>query len=106
MFCVIVKAGCVCLKQGGHLVNKRTGASRTDSVHSLVDASGEIDDFGVLTAQLNGNIGLRRIVLKRRGNSHHLLDKGNIQVGGKRKSSGTGYDRDYLDRTGYLTGFF
>ena len=106
MFRIIVKAGGVCLQQGSHLVNKRTGASRADSVHSLVDASGEINDFCVLAPQLDGDIGLRSEVQKRGGNGHHLLDKGNLQTGGERESSGTGYDRDYLNGAGYLTGFF
>ena len=106
MFCIIIEAGSVRLEQGRHLVNKRTGASRTDSVHSLVDASGEINNFCVLTAQLDGHIGLRREVLKRRGHGHYLLDKGNLQMGGEGEPSGTGYNRDYLNGAGYLTGLF
>ena len=34
----------------------------TDTIHTLVDASGEINNFCVLAAKLDGNVRFRRII--------------------------------------------
>ena len=89
MPCVIIQSRCVCLQQSSHLINKRTGAAGTDSVHSLVNSSGKINDLCIFSAQFNGNVCLRRILLKRSGHSNNLLGKGDIQMSGKSQTAGT-----------------
>ena len=89
MFCIIIQTGCVCLQQRGHLINKRTGAASTDSVHSLVNSSGKVNDLCIFPAQLNGYICLRSIRLKRSGYGNNLLGKGNVQMSGKSQTAGT-----------------
>ncbi len=43
-----------------HLVDKRSGTTGTDTVHTLFDVAAlKVNDLGVLTAELDGNIGLR-----------------------------------------------
>ena len=94
VFCVFVQSRSICLKKGCHLVNKRTGTSGTDSVHTLFDVSAlEINDLGILTAKLNGNVCLRRHCLQGGGNSDHFLDERDLQMIGKSKTSGTGDHR-------------
>ena len=90
---VVVQALGVGLQQGGHLIDKGTGASGADAVHALVDASGEIDDLGVLASQLDGHIALGRVILERGRNCNHLLDKGNLQVPGNAQAAGAGDGR-------------
>ena len=43
----------------------------------------KINNLGILAAQLDGHICLRRDLLKGGGNSDNLLDKGNLQMVGK-----------------------
>ena len=102
---IIVQARRVRLEQGSHLVDKGSRASRAYSIHALVDAAGEVDDLGVLAAQLDGHIGLGRVVLKRGGHGHHLLDEGNLQMMGERQSAGTGDHGDNLHGPGLFPGF-
>ena len=85
---VIVEAAGVRLKQGGHLVDEGTGAAGTDAVHPLIDASGKIDDLGILASKLDGNVTLGRIVRKGRGHRHHLLNEGGPQMTGDAESAG------------------
>ena len=76
---LLVQTGGIRLQQRRHLVNKRTGTAGTHTVHPLFDPVGKIDDLGVLTAQLDGHIRLRRRVTHRRTGGHHLLHKGDVQ---------------------------
>ena len=80
IFRILIKTGCVRLKQRSHLVNKRAGASGADSVHTLVNAAGKINNFRILAAKLDGNVGLRGIILQGCGNRYNLLDKWNAQM--------------------------
>ena len=65
VLCIFVQSRSVCLKKGSHLVNKRTCAPCTDSVHTLFYISTfKIDDFRILTSELNRHISLRCIVLQ------------------------------------------
>ena len=75
----LVQAFCIGLQKGGHLVNKRAGASGAHTIHPLVQAAPEIDDLGVLAAKLNGHIGLGGCELQSRGHRHDLLHKGDLQ---------------------------
>ena len=80
IFRVLIQTGCVRLKQRSHLINKRAGASGADSVHTLVDAAGKVNDFRIFAAKLDGNVGLRGIILQGCGNRYNLLDKWNAQM--------------------------
>ena len=70
-----VQARGVGLQQRSHLVDERTGAAGADAVHPLFQAALKINNLGVLTAQLNGHVGLRSGVFQSGGHRHHLLDK-------------------------------
>ena len=56
---VVVETRGIRLEQGSHLINEGTRAAGADAVHALVYAAGEVDDFCVLAAELNRDIGLR-----------------------------------------------
>ena len=47
------------MQQSGHLVDERASAAGAGAVHALLDAVVEVDDLGVLAAQLDGDIGGR-----------------------------------------------
>ena len=86
---VFIQACSVCLQKGSHLVNKGSCTSCTDPVHTLFNiATFKINDLGVLTTKLNGNICLRCDLLKGSGNCDHLLDKRDLQVVGKGQTAG------------------
>src|SRR5699024_10548146 len=95
---VLVEAGCIRLEQGRHLVDKRTGTSGTDSVHTLLYIPAfKINDLGILTAKLDGNVCLRRVILERSGYRDDLLDKWHAQVLGQCQAAAPGDDRRDLD---------
>ena len=81
IFRIFVKTCGVRLQKRGHLVNKGAGASGTDAVHALLCISVlEINNFGVLTAKLNGNVRLGCFRFQSCGHGHHLLDEGKSQM--------------------------
>ena len=45
------------MQQGCHLVDERARAAGAGAVHALLNAIIEVDDLGVLAAQLDGDIG-------------------------------------------------
>ena len=53
----LVEAAGIGVQQGCHLVDERARAAGAGAVHALLDAVVEIDDLGVLAAQLDGDIG-------------------------------------------------
>ena len=86
---VFVQPGGICLKQGCHLIDERTGTSCADTIHTLFNiAAFEVDDLGILTAKLDGNISLGCNLLKRSGYRNYLLYKRNAKVVGEGKSAG------------------
>ena len=86
---VFVQPGGICLKQGCHLIDERTGTSCADTIHTLFNiAAFEVDDLGILAAKLDGNIRLGRNLLKRSGYRNYLLYKRNAKVVGEGKSAG------------------
>ena len=94
VFGIFIQTGNIRLKKGRHLVDKRTCAAGTCSVHSLVDAvSVEIDDLGVFTAQLNGDIGLGGMLLQTGGDGNDFLDERDLHISGKSQTAGSGDDR-------------
>ena len=81
MLRVFVESGCIGLQKRSHLVDERTGAAGADTVHTLLHiAAFKIDDLGILTAELDGNVGLRGIILQGCGNRYNLLNKWNAQM--------------------------
>ena len=88
--CRVVEALGVGLQQGGHLVDEGAGAAGAYAVHPLLQTAGEIDDLGVLAAQLDGHVRLGIALLQRRGHSHHLLHKGNVQRPAQIDGAGAG----------------
>ena len=55
----LVEAAGIGVEQGCHLVDERARAAGAGAVHALLDAVIEVDDLGVLAAQLDGDIGGR-----------------------------------------------
>ena len=81
VFRVFIQAGRVRLQKGRHLVDERAGASGADAVHTLFHVAAlEVDDLGVLAAQLDGHVRLRRVVLQRRGHGDHFLNERHVKV--------------------------
>jgi hypothetical protein len=55
--CVLIKTGRVRLKEISHLVDKRTCATGTDAIHTLLNISFfEVDYFRVFAAQFDSNV--------------------------------------------------
>ena len=91
---VFVQTGSVRLQKRGHLVDKGTCSSGTDTVHTLFDiAALKIDDLGVLAAQLDRHVGLGRGFLESGGYCDNFLNKRNLQMVGKSKPAGSGDHR-------------
>ena len=64
IFRVFVQAGCIGLQKRSHLVDEGTGTAGADTVHTLLHiAALKIDDLGILTAELDGHVGLRSELL-------------------------------------------
>ena len=91
---VLVESLRVRLQKGGHLVDKRTGAAGTGSVHTLLYiAVFKIDYLGVLTAKFNCNVCFRRQCLDCLRFSYDLLHKRDAQMISERKPPGARDDR-------------
>ena len=64
IFRIFIQTGGICLDQGSHLVNKRTGTACADTVHTLFNVTAlKINNFCVFTAELDRNVCLWSIVL-------------------------------------------
>ena len=91
---VLVQTGRIRLDERCHLIDKGTGTAGTDSVHTLFYiAALEVDDLGILTAKLDGYIGLWGIKRKRSRYRDNLLHKRNAKMLCERKSAGAGDHR-------------
>ena len=71
----LVEATGVGVQQGCHLIDERARAAGTGTVHALLDAVVEVDDLGVLAAQLDGDVGGRDEGLDGTLAGDDLLDK-------------------------------
>ena len=103
---ICIQSGCVRLEERCHLIDKRSGASCTDSVHPLINAVGKVNNFCILAAQFDGDIGMRGVILKCSGDGDNLLHKIYGQVPGERKSAGTGNGGNNLQRSKSFFCFF
>ena len=63
------------------------------TVHSLIDASGKVDDLGILTAQLDGNIGLRGIESQGSCHCNDLLGERYMEMVGQSQTTAAGDHR-------------
>ena len=64
IFGIFVQSCCISLDERCHLVDKRTGTTCTDTIHTLFYITAfKINDLRIFTAKLDGNIGLWCIVL-------------------------------------------
>ena len=97
VFRIFVQPGSVCLQQGSHLVDKRTGSSCADAVHALLYVSVfKVNDLGVLAAKFDRHISLRNEMLQRGRHSDDLLHKRHFQMVCQCKSAGACNDRRNL----------
>ena len=83
IFGIFVQAGSVSLDQGGHLIDERACAACADAVHALFYiAALKINDFGILTAQFNGHVRLRRQLPESGGYRYDFLGERYFQASG------------------------
>ncbi len=88
VFGQLVETGGIRIQKGCHLVNKGAGTAGADAVHPLVDAAPEINDFGVLAAELDGYVGVRTIALQGCGHCHNLLTEKSPHMCGQGQAAG------------------
>ena len=94
----LVEAARVGVQQGCHLVDKRARAAGAGAVHALLDAVVEVDDLGVLAAQLDGDIGGRDEGLDGTLAGDDLLDKLQIEPLGQQQAARAGDGAGHLGR--------
>ena len=63
----------VCLQKRRHLIDERARTACTNAVHTFFKTAREVDDLCILTAKLNGNVGLRCNSFECGCNGNHLL---------------------------------
>ena len=74
------------MQQGCHLVDERARTAGAGAVHALLDAVVEVDDLGVLAAQLDGDIGGRDEGLDGTLAGDDLLDKLQVEPLGQQQA--------------------
>ena len=93
-----VKAAGVSVQQGCHLVDERARAAGAGAVHALLDAVVEVDDLGVLAAQLDGDVGGRDEGLDGTLAGDDLLDKLQVEPLGQQQAARAGDGTGHLGR--------
>ena len=86
------------MQQGCHLVDERARTAGTGAVHALLDAVVEVDDLGVLAAQLDGDIGGRDEGLDSALAGDDLLDKLQVEPLGQQQAARAGNGAGHLGR--------
>ena len=76
------------MQKGCHLVYEGASAACTGLVHAQIYASAEIEDLGVLAAELDGNVGLGCDLRDNARGSNNLLYEGKSQDGCEIEGSG------------------
>ena len=94
----LVEAAGVGVQQSGHLVDERARAAGAGAVHALLDAIVEVDDLGVLAAQLDSNVGGRDKGLDSALAGNDLLDKLQVEPLGQQQAARTGNGASHLGR--------
>ena len=100
-----IEARGVGLQQRRHLVDEGAGAAGADAVHAFLQAALEIDDLGILAAQLDGHVGLGRHMVQGGGYGHHLLDEADVQGLAQIDGAGAGDGHVQGTRADLLRGF-
>ena len=78
------------LQQGGHLVNKGTGAAGTAAVHADLGAVCQEKDFGVLAAQLDDAVGAGGQPVGGHTGGKDLLHEGDLAAVSQAHTGGAG----------------
>ena len=109
----IVQAGGVGVKELSHLIDEGTGTARAGAVHALLGGGVEVSDLGVLTTELDDDVGLRIAHAHRLGLGDNLLNEGQTHEGGQGQPGAAGHrpthdgaricPADLLQQPGQLT---
>ena len=94
----LVKAAGIGVQQGCHLVDERACTAGAGTVHALLDAVVEVDDLGVLAAQLDSNVGGRDKGLDGTFAGNDLLDKLQVEPLGQQQAARAGNGASHLGR--------
>ena len=94
----LVEAARVGVQQGCHLVDERARAAGAGTVHALLDAVIEVNDLGVLAAQLDGDVGGRDEGLDGALAGNDLLDKLQVEPLGQQQATRAGNGAGHLGR--------
>ena len=94
----LVEATGIGVQQGCHLVDERARAAGAGAVHALLDAVVEVDDLGVLAAQLDGDVGGRDEGLDGTLAGDDLLDKLQVEPLGQQQAARAGNGAGHLGR--------
>ena len=86
----LVEAGGVGVEQRRHLVDERSRAAGAGAVHALLDAVVEVDDLGVLAAELDGAVGLGNERLHGALGGDDLLHELEVEPLGQEQAAGAG----------------
>ena len=100
----LVEAARVGVQQSGHLIDERARAAGAGAVHALLDAVVKVDDLGVLTAQLDGDIGGRDKGLDGAFAGDDLLDKLQVEPLGQQQTARAGDGAGHLGRRQHSRG--
>ena len=92
----LVEAARVGVQQGCHLVDEGARAAGAGAVHTLLDTVVKVDDLGVLTAQLDGDIGGRYKGLDGALAGNDLLDKLQVEPLRQQQAARTGNGTGHL----------
>ena len=92
----LVEAAGIGVQQGCHLVDERARTAGAGAVHALLDAVVEVDDLGVLAAQLDGDIGGRDEGLDGTLAGDDLLDKLQVEPLGQQQAARAGNGTGHL----------
>ena len=94
----LVEAAGIGMQQGCHLIDEGARAAGAGAVHALLDAVIEVDDLGVLAAQLDGDVGGRDEGLDGTLAGDDLLDKLQVEPLGQQQAARTGDGASHLRR--------
>ena len=94
----LVEAARVGVQQGCHLIDECARTAGAGAVHALLDAVVEVDDLGVLAAQLDGDIGGRDKGLDSTLAGDDLLDKLQVEPLGQQQAARAGNGAGHLGR--------
>ena len=86
----LVEPAGVGVEQGRHLVDESAGSASARAVHALLDGAAEIDDLGILAAELDGDVGFGNEGFHRRLAGDDLLDELDAEPLGQKQAARPG----------------